>query len=392
MLLSFAIIFLCGLLLGSLFKAMRFPPLFGMLLAGIILGPHALGLLDGSVLEISPQLRKIALIIILTRAGLNLDTDSLKKVGRPAALMCFLPACCEIVATVIIAPLLFDISLIEAALLGSVLAAVSPAVVVPRMLRLIETKRGTKQGIPQLIMAGASVDDIFVIVLFSSFTQLASGGDFSAAGYLRIPTSILLGLPSGLIIGIILTKLFEKFKPSDNLKVIITISVSFLLVTLEDAADGIIGFSGLLAIMGMGAAMARKAPDMAKKVSAKYSSLWAAAEILLFVLVGAAVDIGYAADFGIKAVILLFSVLIFRMLGVALCVVKTSLSAKERLFCMLAYTPKATVQAAIGSIPLAMGLSCGNLVLTAAVLAILITAPLGAFAMDMTCEKLLEQD
>lgn len=390
MLLSFAVIILSGLAISSVCKKIKVPPLAGMLIAGIILGPHVLGLIDGSVMELSPQLRKTALIIILTRAGLNFDIESIRKNGRPALLMCFLPALCEICGMVLIAPKLFGITVPEAALAGAVLAAVSPAVVVPAMIKLTENKTGTDKGIPQIIMAGASADDIFVITLFSSLCGLVKTGEFSVSAFADIPVSIILGIAAGIASGLILHIIFTKIHIRDTVKLLITLSVSFILVTLEDFGKP--AFSGLIAIMAMGIALTLKTPVQAKRLSAKYSKLWVAAELLLFVLVGAEVNIDYAMKFGLKAVALIFAVMFFRMLGVFLCMLKTKLNFKERLFCMLAYIPKATVQASVGSIPLSMGLDCGNLVLTIAVLAILITAPLGAAAIDLTSGKLLSHD
>lgn len=390
MLFSLALIFLFGIILGGLFGKLRLPPLLGMIITGIILGPCVLNLLDGTVLSISADLRKIALIIILTRAGLNLNIDDLKKVGRPAVLMCFLPATFEICGMILLAPRLLGLSVLESAVLGTVIAAVSPAVVVPKMLKIIEEGYGTQKSIPQLILAGASVDDVFVIVLFTSFTGLASNGSFSMLDLVKIPTSIVLGLLVGAVCGIVLSLLFKLVHMRNSMKVVIILSVSFLLVTLENTMTGIIGFSGLLGVMSMGIALQKKRSAVAKRISVKFSKLWVAAEVMLFVLVGAALDIGYVKQAGVKTVLLIFGVLIFRMIGVLACVVKTKLTAKERIFCMLAYTPKATVQAAIGSIPLAMGLSCGNTVLTTAVISILITAPLGAFAIDVSYKKLLK--
>lgn len=346
-----------------------------MLLTGILLGPYVLNLLDSSILGISADLRQIALIIILTRAGLNLDLEDLKKVGRPAALLCFVPAAFEIAGMLLLAPRLLGISLLEAAVMGTVVAAVSPAVVVPGMLKLMEEGYGTKKSIPQMIMAGASVDDVFVIVLFTSFTGLAGGGGISAWDFVRIPVSILLGLAGGILCGILLAVFFRKVHMRDSVKVIIILSLSFLLVTLEHALTGIVGFSGLLAVMSMGIALQKGRKEAAVRLSAKYSKLWVAAELLLFVLVGAAVDIPYAFRAGAAAAAVILGVLVFRMLGVLICLLGTELNRKEKLFCMFAYMPKATVQAAIGSVPLAMGLACGNIVLTVAVLAILITAP-----------------
>lgn len=392
MLLSLAFIFLCGMLFGGIFEKLRLPPLLGMLFTGILLGPYVFDWLDPMLLSISAELRQIALIIILTRAGLNLNVSDLKKVGRPAVLMCFLPASFEIAGMLLLAPKLLGVSLLDAAILGTVIAAVSPAVVVPKMLKLMDEGYGVKQGIPQLIMAGASVDDVFVIVLFTSFTGLASGGAISPFDFVRVPTSIFLGMAVGVLCGLLLSQLFRKIHLRDSLKVLLLLSLSFLYVTLEDAIPGAIGFSGLLAVMSTGVMLQRERSAVADRLSAKYSKLWVAAELLLFVLVGATVDIQYALASGLAAVALLFGVMGFRMLGVFVCLLGTKLQMRERLFCMLAYMPKATVQAAIGSIPLSMGLSCGNIVLTVAVLAILITAPLGAFAIDHTYRKLLPRD
>ncbi|MFR8470297.1 potassium transporter [Eisenbergiella tayi] len=391
MLLSLALIFLCGLALGGIFRKLHLPQLLGMLLTGILLGPYVLNLLDSSILGISADLRQIALIIILTRAGLNLDLEDLKKVGRPAALLCFVPAAFEIAGMLLLAPRLLGISLLEAAVMGTVVAAVSPAVVVPGMLKLMEEGYGTKKSIPQMIMAGASVDDVFVIVLFTSFTGLAGGGGISAWDFVRIPVSILLGLAGGILCGILLAFFFRKVHMRDSVKVIIILSLSFLLVTLEHALTGIVGFSGLLAVMSMGIALQKGRKEAAVRLSAKYSKLWVAAELLLFVLVGAAVDIPYAFRAGAAAAAVILGVLVFRMLGVLICLLGTELNRKEKLFCMFAYMPKATVQAAIGSVPLAMGLACGNIVLTVAVLAILITAPAGAFLIDFTYKRLLSR-
>lgn len=391
MLLSLALIFLCGLALGGIFRKLHLPQLLGMLLTGILLGPYVLNLLDSSILGISADLRQIALIIILTRAGLNLDLEDLKKVGRPAALLCFVPAAFEIAGMLLLAPRLLGISLLEAAVMGTVVAAVSPAVVVPGMLKLMEEGYGTKKSIPQMIMAGASVDDVFVIVLFTSFTGLAGGGGISAWDFVRIPVSILLGLAGGILCGILLAFFFRKVHMRDSVKVIIILSLSFLLVTLEHALTGIVGFSGLLAVMSMGIALQKGRKEAAVRLSAKYSKLWVAAELLLFVLVGAAVDIPYAFRAGAAAAAVILGVLVFRMLGVLICLLGTELNRKEKLFCMFAYMPKATVQAAIGSVPLAMGLECGNIVLTVAVLAILITAPAGAFLIDFTYKRLLSR-
>ncbi len=391
MLTSLAYIFLLGMLLGSIFKKIRLPALLGYLIIGIVLGPHVLDMLDGSILSISADLRQLALIIILTRAGLALDLKDLEKVGRPAILMCFVPACFEIGGMVILAPMLLGIPLLEAAIMGAVLAAVSPAVVVPKMLYLMENEYGTNNSIPQMIMAGASVDDVFVIVMFTAFTGLAKGETISALSFAQIPVSIVTGLAVGVLTGFLLSRFFKKVHIRDSSKVIILLSISFLLVAAENRLEGIVPFSGLLAVMAAGMSIQRQRQEVAVRLSAKFSKLWVAAEVLLFVLVGATVDINYALAAGGTAILLIFGALVFRMTGVFVCLLKTKLNIKERIFCMIAYMPKATVQAAIGSLPLAMGLPCGQIVLTVAVLAILITAPLGAFGIDLTHKKLLHK-
>ena len=392
MLLSLALIFLCGMTLGGIFSRIKLPPLLGMLITGMLLGPYALNLLDENILTISPDLRQIALVIILTRAGLNLNLADLKRVGRPAILMCFLPACFEIAGMMLLAPKLLGVSLLDAAIMGSVVAAVSPAVIVPKMLKLMDEGYGKKHSIPQMIMAGASVDDVFVIVLFTSFTGLAQGQDFSAVSFLRVPVSIVLGAAVGALGGYLLTQLFRRVHLRDSAKVLILLSVSFLLVTFEKLFTGIFSFSGLIAVMVMGIVLQKLLGVVATRLSAKYSKLWVAAELLLFALVGATVDLGYALKFGSVAIVLVLGCVCFRMLGVFFCVSGTKLTRGERIFSMIAYSPKATVQAAIGSIPLTMGLSCGNTVLTVAVLSILITAPLGAFFIDLLYKNLLNDE
>lgn len=391
MLWSLALVFLGGLLAGEVFRRLRLPPLLGMLLVGIAFGPYALGLLDDSLLAISADLRKVALIIILTRAGLSLDIGDLRKVGRSAVLLCFVPATFELVGTVILAPRLLGVSVLEAAIIGSVIAAVSPAVVVPRMLRLMDEGYGAKQGIPQMILAGASVDDVYVIVLFSSFTSLAAGGTLSPLDFVRIPTSLVLGIAAGVLCGLALVWWFSHVHMRDSIKVVVFLALSFVLVTIEDHCTGIIGFSGLLAVMSMGIMLGQRIPVVSKRLSAKYDRLWVGAELLLFVLVGAMVNVAYAAYAGVAAILLILGAMVFRMAGVLASVLGTKLNGKERAFCMLAYTPKATVQAAIGGVPLAMGLACGETVLTVAVLAILITAPFGAIAIDCTYKKWLQR-
>ncbi|CDD57084.1 putative uncharacterized protein [Bacteroides pectinophilus CAG:437] len=389
MLLSIALIMLIGMASGYICRRLKLPGLLGMIITGIILGPYVLDLIDPSILNISADLRKIALIIILTRAGLTLDINDLKRVGRPAILMCFVPATFELAGMLLLAPRILGISLLEAAIMGAVVAAVSPAVVVPKMIKLIDEGYGTKKSIPQLILAGTSVDDVYVIVLFSTFTGLAKGDRVSAMSFINIPVSVVLGIALGIASGWLLAVYFKKVHVRDTIKVIIVLSISFILVSAENALSTPITFSALIAVMFMGIALSRYRNETAVRLSGKFNRLWVGAEVVLFVLVGASVDIGYALSAGAGAVILIFGVLIFRIAGVFVCLTGTNLNIKERLFCMLAYTPKATVQAAIGSVPLAMGLSCGSIVLTVAVLAILITAPLGAFMIDLTYKKLL---
>lgn len=395
MFISLAIIMLTGLLAGRIMKKAGLPPLIGMIIVGIIIGPNALGILNGEIMDISAQLRQAALVIILTRAGLTLNIDDLKKSGRAAVLMCFLPALCEISGTALLAPLIFGISVTDALVLGSVLAAVSPAVVVPRMIRLIDEKYGTEKGVPQIILAGASADDILVVVLFSAFSS-AAAGDFSggsfAADIAMVPVSIILGAVCGVLCGIILKQLFKRVDIRDTVKTLITLSVSFLLIALQDALKGTVEISALIGIMAIGLTLKKTAPERAAHMAAKYNKLWTAAEVMLFVLVGAEVNISDAFTFGGGAVLLVLLALICRMAGVYLCMTGTKMNMKERLFCMLAYMPKATVQAAIGAVPLAMGLSCGRLVLTCAVLSILITAPVGALCIDKTYKRLLTHD
>lgn len=389
MLISIAMILLMGMFMGWICNKIHLPSLTGMLLTGIILGPYFLNLIDSSLLNISSDLRRIALIIILTRAGLSLDLNDLKKVGRPAILMCFVPACFEIMGMIILAPKLLGISVLDAAIMGAVVGAVSPAVIVPKMLKLMDEGYGVKHSIPQLILAGASVDDVFVIVMFTAFTGLAQGNDISIRSFINIPISIIIGIVVGVLIGMLLASYFKKIHMRDTSKVIVILCISFVLVTFEDNFSSVIPFASLIAVMAIGIALQKKRGIVAERLSLKFNKLWVVAEVVLFVLVGATVDIKYAITAGVLSIILIFGVIMFRMLGVLLCLFKTKLTKKERMFCMIAYTPKATVQAAIGGVPLAMGLSCGNIVLTIAVVAILLTAPLGAFCIDLTYKKLL---
>lgn len=389
MLLSISFILLVGMSMSWICKKIRLPGLLGMLITGIVLGPYALNLLDQSILGISADLRKIALIIILTRAGLGLDIASLKKIGRPAFLMCFVPATFELVGMLILAPGLMGVTLMEAAVMGAVLAAVSPAVVVPRMVKLMEEGYGVKEGIPQLILAGASVDDVYVIVLFSTFSGMMQGEGASVIRFVNIPVSIILGMIIGLTIGILLAFYFQKVHIRDTAKVLIILGISFLLAAAEDSLTTPVTFSALIAIMFIGVGLQRKREAVAKRLAVKYGKLWVAAEVFLFVLVGATVNIGYLGRVGMRALLMIAGALLFRMAGVWVCLLGTGLKTGEKAFTMLAYTPKATVQAAIGGIPLALGFACGDTVLTVAVLAIVLTAPLGAFAIDLSYRKLL---
>lgn len=389
MLTSLALIFLSGLAMNALCRRLRLPGIIGMLAAGMLLGPYALNLLDGQILDISPSLRQMALVVILLRAGLTLNLDDLKKVGRPAVLLSCVPAGCEILGYVLLAPKLLRISPVEAAVTGAVLSAVSPAVV-PRMVRLIDERRGTDKSIPQMILAGASCNDVFVIVLFSIFTSMAQGGQARAADFIGIPLSIVLGIALGAAAGLLLALFFRSVKVRGTAQLLILLSLSFLLPALETALKGRVPLSGLLAVMSMACALKRQsAAELAKDLSLRADKVWIAAEILLFVLVGAAVDIRYTAQAGPAVILLIPCCLLFRSAGVLLSVAHSKLSAKEKLFCVLSYLPKATVQAAIGGVPLALGLSCGQAVLSTAVMGILLSAPLGAIAIDRGAPRLL---
>ena len=395
MLNSLALIFLAGLSLAAICKRIKLPRIIGMLMTGIILGPFVLDLFDPSILGISSELRRMALVIILIKAGLSLNISDLKKVGRPAILMSFLPAVFEILAFVFLAPTILKVTRIEALIIGAVLGAVSPAVVVPRMVQLMEEKYGTNKSIPQMILAGASLDDVFVIVLFTTFIGMAQGESASVMDFINIPVSIISGILIGAAAGFFLAWFFETNYSHKNLvrnsmKVIIVLGTSFLLLAVEEWLENILPVSGLLAIMSMAMVLAmRSVPEVTKRLQEKYGKLWIAAEVILFVLVGAAVDIRYTLEAGAGAVLMIFIGLICRSIGTWLCMVGTNLNKKEKLYCVIAYLPKATVQAAIGSVPLSLGLSCGNIVLSVAVLSILITAPLGAIGMDLSYKKLL---
>lgn len=397
MLTSLALIFLVGLAAAAIFQQLKLPRIIGMLITGIVLGPYVLNLLDPSVLSISAELRQIALIIILLKAGLSLDLSDLKKVGRPAVLMAFVPASFEMLAFFLFAPSILNITRIEAALMGAVLAAVSPAVVVPRMVHLMEENYGTNKSIPQLILAGASCDDIFVIVLFSTFSSMVQGGNAQLTDFLAIPISILLGILLGSVFGYLLSLFFEtayahEHYVRNSMKVIIILGTSFLLMAIETWLKHIVSISGFLAVVSMACVLKLKSStSVSQRLSEKFGKLWLAAEVILFVLVGAAVDIRYTLNAGITAVFMILIALLFRSAGVFICLVQTNLSKKERLFCIFSYLPKATVQAAIGSVPLAMGLSCGRSILSVAVLGILVTAPLGSILMDRSYKKLLQK-
>lgn len=397
MLTSLAFIFLVGLSLAAICQKVKLPRIIGMLATGILLGPHVLNLLDDSILSVSADLRQLALLIILLKAGLSLNLADLKKVGRPAVMMAFVPASFEILAFFLLAPYILGVTRIEAAVMGAVLGAVSPAVVVPRMVQLMEEGYGTKKSIPQMILAGASCDDIYVIVLFSTFTGMAQGGSAHLMDFVNIPVSIVLGVCLGSAAGYVLSRFFETAYAHEHcvrnsMKVIIVLGVSFLLMAIEMWMKGIVSVSGLLAVVSMACMLKWKCTAfVSKRLAEKFGKLWLAAEVILFVLVGAAVDIRYTLTAGPAALVMIFAALVFRAVGVLLCVSRTQLNRKERLFCVIAYLPKATVQAAIGSVPLAMGLPCGQIVLSVAVLAILITAPLGAIGMDGTYRRLLER-
>ena len=397
MLTSLALIFLVGLSAAAICGYLHLPRIIGMLFTGIILGPHVLGLLDDKILSISSELRQIALIIILLKAGLSLNLADLKKVGRPAVMMAFVPASFEICGYLLCAPMILGITRIESAVMGAVLAAVSPAVVVPRMVQLMENRYGTEKSIPQMILAGASCDDIFVIVLFSTFTGMAQGGTADFTQFLNIPVSIVLGILLGAAVGYLLSLFFETAYAKEHyvrnrMKVIVVLGLSFLLMAVETWAKPYVSVSGLLAVVSMACVLKMKCPkSVSGRLSEKFGKLWIAAEVVLFVMVGAAVDIRYTATAGGAAVVMILLALIFRAAGVCVCMAGTALNKKERLFTVIAYLPKATVQAAIGSVPMAMGLSCGQIVLSVAVLAILITAPLGAIGMDVTYRRLLKR-
>ena len=391
MLFSLSLILIIGFSLSGILNRIKIPGLIGMIFTGVLLGPHMLDLISPEILGISADLREIALIVILVRAGLSIDMSDLRKAGRPALLMCFVPATFEIATVSFLAPMLLGVSYIEAAIMGCVLAAVSPAVIVPRMIHLMETGYGKKSRIPQIIMAGASVDDIYVIVLFTAFLGMYRGEGFSASTLVSVPVSILSGVIMGAVTGIILVSIFKRIHMRDTVKVLIILSIAFMFVSIEDFLKPFFPVSGLLAVMSLGCSILRSYEILAKRLMGKFSKIWVGAEILLFVLVGAQVDISYLAGAGISSVLLILAALSLRIIGVSLSLAGTSLSLKERLFCSIAYIPKATVQAAIGAVPLSAGVGAGNTILTVAVLAIIISAPVGAIGIDRTYKKLLSQ-
>ncbi len=392
MLLSLAYILIVGFALSGIFQKLKLPGLLGMLIAGVVLGPHALNVIDGSILNVSAELREIALIVILARAGLSLDIKDLKRVGRPAILMCFVPATFEIVGTVLLAPWLLKVSIIEAAIMGAMLAAVSPAIIVPKMLTLMEKGYGKQKRIPQLVMAGASADDVYAIVLFTSFIGIARGEAFQFTNLLSIPVSIVMGFVVGIGVGILLVQVFRRIHMRDTIKILLILAISFLFVGFEEDIDRFVPFSGLLAVMALGGTVLKMQEAVAKRISGKFSKIWVAAELILFVLVGAAVDIGHVHTAGIAAALVIMGALLFRTAGVYIGLLHSGLNAREMLFINIAYLPKATVQAAVGAIPLAMGIAGGNIILSVAVLSIIITAPLGALGIDLTYRKLLQRD
>ena len=398
MLTSLSLVFLLGLAMGAICQRLKLPKIIGMLMTGMVLGPFVFDFLDPALLSISADLKKMAFIIILLRAGLSLDLADLKKVGRPAVLLSFIPATFEIIGYILLAPVMLGITRMDAAVMGAVLGAASPAVVMPQMVHFMENKYGTKKAIPQMIMAGISCDGIFVIVLFTTFLGMAQGGSADITDFFNVPISIILGAVLGALVGYLLCLFFEtayahKYYVRNSMKVIIVLGFSFFLIAIETWLEGIVAVSGLLAVVSMACVLKMKSTVfVSKRLSEKFGKLWLAAEVMLFVLVGAAVDIRYTLEAGIMAVLMILTALLFRSCGVLLCMTKTMLTWQERLFCVIAYLPKATVQAAVGSVPLAAGLECGNIVLSVAVMAIVVMAPLGAWGMDSTYKKLLDRD
>ena len=380
---------LVGFVLAGLFQKFKLPGLIGMMIAGMILGPYGFNLLSDKILLISPELRQIALIVILLRAGLNLDLKDLKQIGRPAFLMSFIPATFEILTIILIATLIFKISVLEAALLGSVLAAVSPAVVVPRMIHLKQMNKGQKHKLPQMIMAAASVDDIFVIVLFTSFIGLLKGQGFKLNILYELPLSLVIGVVCGFGLAYGLTQVFKRIHMRDTIKVLILFSLSFFLVGYESEISAFVPFSGLISVMTLGMGIQAFYPILASRLLGKFAKIWVGAELFLFILVGAVVNLSILSSVLWLGLFVIVVALLGRMVGVQMCLIKTELNIKERMFAGIAFLPKATVQAAIGSLALSQGLAVGELILSLAVLSILFSAPVGAIGIDLTAKNLL---
>jgi NhaP-type Na+/H+ or K+/H+ antiporter len=383
---------LVGLSVSYIFKLLKIPSILGYMITGIILGPYVLNLIAPEILNISADLRTIALVVILLRAGLSLNIKDLKQIGITGVLMAFIPASFEIVGVVIFAPILLGLSLIDSLILGTILGAVSPAIIVPKMLKLMESKEGTKKSIPQLILAGASMDDIYCLVLFASAISLAQNHTLNFATFVHLPESIIFGIGLGIGLGFIFNYLFRKIHMRDTLKVIIVLTTAILLTVFEDYIKKYVGFSSLLAVIALGITLLTLYPKLASRMVRKYEKIWLVAEILLFVLVGAAVNILTIKEVGLNAIILILIILLFRTLGVIFATLPSKLKFKEKVFVVFAYLPKATVQASIGAIPLEMGFASGGVMLSVSVLAILITATLGSFLIDITHKTLLEKD
>ncbi|MBR2750747.1 MAG: cation:proton antiporter [Clostridiales bacterium] len=391
MLMSLALVLLIGFCISGIFKKLHIPSLLGLIITGIVLGPSVLNLLDPKILSISSELREIALIVILFRAGLSLDISDMKKIGRPAIMLCFVPATFEIIGAIVLGPACLGLSRVDSAIVGAMLAAASPAIIVPKMLWLMEEGYGTDKHIPQLIMAGASADDIYAIVLFTAFIGMSKGDGISAWTIVSIPISIVTGLAVGIVFGIIISQIFKMIHLRDTVKILLLFGLSFLFVGCESFISKYVPFSGLLAVMALGGAILNRRATVAKRLSVKISKIWVGAELLLFVMLGSAVEIKALLSAGLGSVLLILGALLFRSVGVIVSLLGSGLTWKEILYCDVAYFPKATVQAAVGAIPLAQGLLCGMMVLTTAVLSILITAPLGAILMDLTVKKCLKR-
>ena len=392
MAISLAVILLLGLLANRLFEKLKMPGLLGMLILGIVIGPYGLNILQPDMILISADLRKIALIIILLRAGLGVKRDDLKENGITALKMSSIPCLIEGLFVALASIKFLNFTFIQGGILGFIIAAVSPAVVVPFMLKLIENNVGSKRGIPTLILAGASIDDVFAITIFGAFLGLYSGSHINIAiQLLNIPVSIILGVAAGIIIGFLLIKLFRRYDIHDTKKTLIILGFSILLSELENMLKIKIQVATLLGVMAIGFVIMERLPDIGKKLSGKFGDIWVPAQILLFVLVGAQVNINVALEAGGVGIIVILIGLVGRSLGVIISLFATDFNWKERLFCIIAYIPKATVQAAIGAIPLSLGVESGDIILAVAVLSILITAPLGAIGIHYFSEKLLEQ-